>query len=224
MTLGSTRRREFSWTSGFGRSREAGRLSHAGRFVLAWVVLVTVGVWRESSARADLVAAYLEGYGGISSPQSADSSSTGSMPTAGTAGALGVQVGARLLVFEAYGDHTVFATGTSVSRAILGLRGAIGLGGFRLVLRGGGGVLDERGGALLGQASGVSERTGVVARGGIALERRLAPTLLGGLGIEAEAFNLSNTPSGTNPVTAIDNRVTGADIFFALHLKFEIGI
>jgi hypothetical protein len=189
---------------------------------MALVALVMVGVWRESVARADVVAAYLEGYGGVSSPQSADSAGSGSMPTAGTAGGLGVQVGARLLIFEAYGDHTVFAAGTSVSRAILGLRGAIGLGGFRLVLRGGGGVLDERGGALLGQANGISERTGVVARGGIALERRLAPTLLGGLGVEAEAFNLSNSPSGT--ALASTDRVTGADIFFALHLKFEIGI
>jgi hypothetical protein len=194
------------------------------RLAMAVATVAMVGLWRESAARADVVAAYLEGYGGVSSPQSAESSGAGSMPTAGTAGALGVQVGARLLVFEAYGDHTVFSAGTSVSRAIVGLRGAIGLGGFRLVLRGGGGVLDERGGALLGQANGVTERTGVVARAGIALERQLAPTLLGGLGVEGEAFNLSNSASGTSTISAINDRVTGADIFFALHLKFEIGI
>jgi hypothetical protein len=189
------------------------------------VAFTVAGIGRESAARADVVAAYLEGYGGISSPQSSDGAGGAATATAGTATGLGVQAGARLLIFEAYGDHTVFGAGSSVSRGILGLRGAIGLGGFRLVLRGGGGVMEERGGALLGQTYGATDRTGVVARAGLALERRLAPTLLGGLGVEGEVFNLG-TAAGSGPavIRAIDDRLSGADIFFSLHLKFEVGI
>lgn len=203
------------------------RGSAAARLALVVAAFAVAAAARESAARADVVAAYLEGYGGISSPQSSDLGGGAATATAGTATALGVQAGARLLIFEAYGDHTVFGAGTSVSRGILGLRGAIELGGFRLVLRGGGGVLQERGGALLGQSNGVSDRSGLVARGGIALERRLAPTLLGGLGMEGEVFNLTNaasSDSGPAVVRAINDRVSGADIFFSLHLKFEVGI
>ena len=170
-------------------------------------------------AHADVVAAYLEGYGGLSSPQSVQTDGN-SGTAASSSGALGVQAGLRFLIFEGYGDHTSFGSGSSVERGIVGLRGAFGIGGMRLVLRGGGGVISEHGGALTGHLTGVSDRSGAVARAGVALEKKLAPTLLAGFGLEGEAFSVmaGGVPTQTGGI------ITGTDVLASFHLKFEIGI
>src|SRR5262245_38053700 len=89
-------------------------------------------------ARADVAAVCAEGHGGSSSAFGVSE------------GGLGYRLGARLLIFEGYFDHTGFGDGVSVSRGILGLRAGIGPDSLRLVLRAGGGVLEEQGGALTG--------------------------------------------------------------------------
>ncbi|MES1209117.1 MAG: hypothetical protein ABUS79_24530 [Pseudomonadota bacterium] len=161
------------------------------------------------------MAAYVAGHGGLSSPDTGTASNG-----QGVSPAVGLQAGARLLIFEVYGDHTTFGSSASVSRGILGLRGAVGFGKTRLVLRGGGGVLAERGGALTGHLGGTPDRTGPVGRAGIALERQIAPMLLFGGGLDGEIFTLVVADSPT----AVESRTTGSDVFFSLHLKFEIGI
>lgn len=212
--------------------RRGGVFKASARRQVALVALVAGAVVLGAggrAARADIAAAYIQGYGGLSSPQSSAAPSGGALGPAAsgdTAGGVGVQAGARLLIFEGYGDYTAFGSGQSVLRGIVGLRGAVGLGGFRLVLRGGGGLLDERGGVLTGRAADGTgnERIGVVARAGVALERQLAPLLLGGLGVDGEIFNLGS-PNGTTIHTdGTSDRLSGADIFLSLHLKFEIGI
>ena len=91
------------------------------------------------AARADLVAIYLQGEGGLSSA-SAETGDRGSSPTSGSP-ALGLQLGVRALVFEGYLDYDRFADSVAVSRGIVGLRGGFGTSGLRLVLRAGVGGL-----------------------------------------------------------------------------------
>ena len=201
------------------RARTA--FSRVGRIATLAVVAVIAPTVAGSTrpARADIVAAYLQGHGGFSSPHAEDSAATAS---AGSSSGLGVQAGLRLLIFEAYADHTSLGSGSSLTRGILGLRGAIGLGTWRLILRGGGGVISERGGALTGGLDGAPDRTGVVARAGAALEKKLARTLHAGFGVEGEVFDLitGQEIGGTGAAT----QITGSDVFVTLHLKFEIGI
>jgi hypothetical protein len=187
--------------------------------IAAVVVGVTAGLVTGAArpARAEILAGYIQGHGGLSSPET----SSASAATSGNASpGLGVQAGIRLFIFEAYADHTSMTAGSSTSRGILGLRAGIGLGNWRLVLRGGGGVIAEHGGALTGRVDGAPDRTGVAARAGVALERKLAPMLLGGVGLDGEAFDLIT--GGTDPGT--EKQITGSDVFLSLHLKFEIGI
>src|SRR5262245_12288751 len=87
--------------------------------LVAAALLTTVAV--ERAARADLLAAYVAGYGGFSSPHT-DASAP---PAASLTPAAGVTVGARLLALEAYGSYTSFGSGMAVERAILGLRGGL---------------------------------------------------------------------------------------------------
>jgi hypothetical protein len=171
------------------------------------------------AARADILAVYLQGQGGISS--STPEGATQSMaPSSGNPG-LGLTLGARALIFEGYLDYISFGEGATVSRGILGLRAGLGLGGLRLVLRAGAGGLIEKGGALTERLPTSLERHGFVARAGASLEARFAPMLWGGLGLDAEAFTLGNTTGGS-----IDGRnsVQGTDIFASLRLLFELGI
>ena len=173
-------------------------------------------------ARADVVAAYVEGHGGLSSlegsgPGRATTSSQGS----GVAPGLGFQVGARVLIFEGYFDRTSFGSGAAASRGILGLRGALGAGDLKLVLRVGGGVLWEEGGALDGTQTIVGDRSGAVARAGLAIERRLTPgQLTAGLGLDGEVFSLA----GSTAASSLAQRTQGSDIFLSLRFKFELGI
>jgi hypothetical protein len=158
-------------------------------------------------ARAELVAAWAQGHGGMAS-NSAETDVADS--------GLGFQLGARLLLLESYLDHTRFGEGASVTRGVLGLRGGLGSRNLRLVLRGGLGVVEERGGALSGRSALVPERQGGVARVGVALETRVAPLLLAGFGIDGERFILRDPATATN--------IVGSDIFASLKLMFEIGI
>src|ERR1043165_4233706 len=123
----------------------------AGAVVTLWSV----------PARADIVAAYVEGHGGIGNNDTSGRASTSSS-SGSPAAALGFQLGARLLIFEGYYDRTAFGSGASVSRGILGLRAGLGSKDVRLVLRTGGGVITEEGGALTGMSLTVPQRSGLV--------------------------------------------------------------
>lgn len=167
-------------------------------------------------ARADIVAAYVQGHGGVGNNESVNRTSSSS--SSGLSPAIGFQLGARLLIFEGYFDRTSFGSGAAVSRGVLGLRGGFGGNDLRLVLHAGGGVITEEGGALTGMALGATERTGVVGRAGLALERRLMPTLWGGAALDGEVFSLAAATSATGP------RTQGQDVFLSIYLKFELGI
>jgi hypothetical protein len=168
------------------------------------------------SSRADIVAAFVDGHGGVASeggapnPDGSSSSATG----------LGYRLGARLLIFEGYYDYTGFGAGASVTRGIFGLRGGFGSQKLRLVLRGGGGVIEEEGGALTGRAVGSPDRRGAVARIGAAVEGRVAPLLLVGVGVDGETFALPATGGPFGPTGAI----TGSGVFAKLHVLFELGV
>lgn len=164
------------------------------------------------AARADVAAVYAEGHGGFESAGATP-------PDTSSPGGIGFRVGARLLIFEGYYDYTDFGGGAAVSRGILGLRGGFGTHDVRLVLRAGGGVIDERGGALTGSSRDYSSRVGAVGRIGAAVEARLAPMLLLGMGVDGETFVLSG-PALPNTSGA----VVGSDVFANLHLMFEIGL
>jgi hypothetical protein len=189
-----------------------------------WALIVAgaVALWA-APARADIVAAYVEGHGGLGNNGN-DATTRASSSSSSVSPALGFQLGARLLIFEGYFDRTAFGSGASVSRGILGLRAGFGGANTRLVLRAGGGVITEEGGALTGMSLGVPQREGVVGRAGVALETRLTPgpaKLLGGAALDGEVFTLaaaSPAPSG------FAGRTQGSDAFLSLYLKFELGI
>lgn len=165
-----------------------------------------------AAARADVAAVYAEGHGGVESG--------GATPLDGdTSGGVGFRLGARLLIFEGYYDYTNFGGSAAVSRGILGLRGGFGTRDLRLVLRAGGGVIDERGGALTGRGLDGSDHVGAVGRIGAAVEARVAPMFLVGLGVDGETFVMSG-PSAPGSSGAI----VGSDVFANLHLLFEIGL
>ncbi|MFL5307183.1 MAG: hypothetical protein ACJ8F1_18350 [Polyangia bacterium] len=163
-------------------------------------------------AHADVAAVYAEGHGGFESG--------GATPLDGaSAGGVGFRVGARLLIFEGYYDYTDFGGSAAVSRGILGLRGGFGTHDVRLVLRAGGGVIDERGGALTGRGLDASDHVGAVGRIGAALEARVAPMFLLGFGVDGETFVMSG-PSAP----ASSGTIVGSDVFANLHLMFEVGL
>ena len=172
-------------------------------------------------ARADLLAAYIQGYGGLSNADSSVSSAASS--SSGRQGALGVQAGARIFILELYGDYTTLGDGMAVERAILGLRVGLDVTSkTRFELRLGGGAIGEEGGALTGPANAPQHRVGVVGRAGVNLEHQLLDMgrLMGGIGINAETFTMAPADNPTLP----QGWVSGSDILATLHLKFEIGI
>jgi len=168
------------------------------------------------TSRADIVAVFADGHGGVAS----EGGATNPDGTSSSATGLGYRLGARLLVFEGYYDYTGFGAGTSVSRGIFGLRGGFGSDKLRLVLRGGAGAIEEEGGALTGRGIGAPDRRGAVARIGAAVEGRIAPLLLVGVGVDGETFALPATggPYGTT------GALTGSDVFAKLHILFELGV
>jgi hypothetical protein len=176
---------------------------------------------RSRSARADVIAGFVQGQGGLSSSDATTStnriSSLSLSP--GLAPGLGFQVGARLLFVEGYYDRTSYGSGASTQRGIIGVRWKMGLGDYRLVLRAGGGFLTEHGGAISGSAQG-GDRRGPVARAGVAIEKRLTRgELTAGLGLDGEVFSLA-TPS----TPSVADTTFGGDLFLSLHLRFELGI
>jgi hypothetical protein len=168
--------------------------------ILATGILITFGA---ATAEAKVAAVYASGYGGV---QSGTNSETG----------LGFNLGARILIFDGYVDYTGFGQGTSVSRGILGLRGGFGTSDLRLVLRAGAGAIREQGGALTGPL-GAPDRTGAVARAGVAIEGAVAPVLYVGFGVDGESFVLPDNGIPGSPTR-------GSDIFASLRLTFELGI
>jgi hypothetical protein len=171
-------------------------------------IVAAVTLLAAHGARADVAAVYAEGHGGMETANAA-------------APGLGFQLGARLLIFEGYLDHTSFGGGESVSRGIIGLRAGVGSHDLRLVLRGGLGGIEEQGGALTGHVAGTPDRRGAVARAGLALESRVARPLLAGFGIDGEAFALSDGGGGPLGMSAA---TSGSDVFASLRLIFELGI
>jgi hypothetical protein len=178
------------------------------RFGLVVSILgIGLGLIVARPAHAEVAAAWAQGHGGMNAP----SESGGAM------GGLGFQLGARLLLFEGYLDHTSFGEGASVTRGIFGLRGGIGGQNTRLVLRAGVGAIQDQSGALTGRDPGLPERRGGVARAGVALETHVAPLLLAGFAIDGERFVLANPGPGAG-------YTQGSDIFASLHLMFELGL
>ena len=169
-------------------------------------------------ARADIAALFADGHGGIESGSGTyeTSSTNANQSNAG----LGYRLGARLLIFEGYYDHTGFGGGAGITRGIVGLRGGFGTNDVRLVLRAGAGVIDEQGGALSERLAGMPDRRGAVGRVGAALEGRVARLLLLGIGVDAETFEL---PAMTGAFGSASSTV-GSDIFANLHLLFELGV
>jgi hypothetical protein len=184
--------------------------------IAATVVGLVAFAGAAGAARADIAAAFADGHGGIATqggPTNADGTSS-------SATGLGFRLGARILIFEGYYDYTGFGRGTSVTRGILGLRGGFGSQQLRLVLRAGAGMIEEEGGALTGRGVGTPDRRGAVGRIGAAVEGRVAPMFLVGVGIDGERFVLPETggPYGTL------GAVTGTNVFANLHILFELGI
>jgi hypothetical protein len=181
------------------------------RLVAFLAVSAGLTLGAQKVARADVAAVYAEGHGGVES-------GGGAAPNAGSPGGLGFRLGARLLIFEGYYDYTDFGANAAVSRGIVGVRGGFGSRDLRLVLRAGGGIIDERGGALTGTALDLSDHRGAVGRIGLAVEGRVAPMFLVGGGIDGETYVLTGFPSVGGSTTR-----TGSDIFVNLHMMFELG-
>jgi hypothetical protein len=80
-------------------------------------------------------------------------------------------------------------------------------------------VIDERGGALTGGGLEISDHVGAVGRIGGAVEARLAPMFLLGLGIDGETFILAGSSARGS-----SGAIVGSDVFANLHLMFEIGL
>lgn len=191
-------------------------LSRLGMFAFAFAVVMGGVLASERTARADVVAAYVSGYGGLASPQGDRAAGSSDMTPV-----LGAQAGVRLLGLEAYGDYTSMGTNVNVERGILALRLGFDFGATRLELRLGGGAIAERGGALTGPMYASQEHAGAVARAGIDLEHRMARALLAGVGVNGETYTLAASPADA---LQPGSRLNGSDIMASLHLKFELGI
>ena len=158
-------------------------------------------------ARADIFNVYLQGQGGVSGNDTAPG------PT------LGLEVGANVLALQAYFAVDDYVTHGTVKRAILGLGTGIGLAGWRLSGRAGAGLMFENNG-VFGMMDPVGDRSGFVARAGVAFDRQLAAAVYLGLGVDGEYFAIKPTDD-----SALDTSVhTGADVLGSLRLRFELGI
>ena len=184
--------------------------------IVALVVSTLLLFFAARHAHANLLAAYVAGYGGVSNAEMSEAGSHGDSSLA-----VGAQIGARVLGLELYGDYTSLTRGAAIERAILGLRLGFQLTELtRLEVRGGGGVIAEQGGALSGAAS--IDRTGLVARVGIDVERRFMPMFLAGVGVTGEVFTLA---PGNSAVALMNTSwQEGMDILASLHLKFELAL
>jgi hypothetical protein len=170
------------------------------------VCLAVVGSVAVCASRADakIAALYASGQGGLQN--------TGDPGLQG-----GFEVGARILIFDGYVDYMAAGSGRSISRGVVGLRGALSAGPLRFVLRGGLGAIRIDNEAVMPPAGEVEfSRTGGVARAGAAIEGNVAPLIWLGLGVDGEEYGfLNNVPGlGTH----------GSDVLGTLKLTFELGI
>ena len=173
------------------------------RLVMALAAAASLAVW-PARADAKIATLYGTGQGGLQN-------------TGDTALQGGFEVGARVLIFDGYVDYMAFGDGKSVSRAIAGLRGGLGLGPLRFSLRGGVGAIREDDNALTLPAQDVVvSRTGGVARLGGAVEANVAPLVWLGLGVDGEEFGFFAANPGVS--------THGSDVLGTLKLTFELGI
>jgi len=171
------------------------------RFILGLFAAAVIALFA-SRADAKVIALYASGQGGVQN-------------TGQSAPGLGFELGARVLILDAYVDYTAFSATESISRGIFGVRGGFGARDFRLVLRAGVGGIREDGGALTGPL-GAPARTGGVARAGASFEGRLNKLTYLGFGLDGETYRF--------PDNSLGIPVEGSDIFAAMRLTFELGI
>jgi hypothetical protein len=113
---------------------------------------------------------------------------------------LGFEVGGHWSLLDGYVSYMGFGSGRSISRGILGVRGTLGTGRLRLMLRAGAGAVHESSGALTSPLGPtpmptILSRTGVVVRGGGSLDVRLYGGAWLGAGGDVEGFSFLNSGS-----------------------------
>lgn len=130
----------------------------------------------------------------------------------------GFDLGLHIWLFDGYINYMGLGSGKSVSRAIVGVRGTLGSGWVRLVLRGGVGAIHESSGALTTPVGATTlTRTGGVVRGGAAVEARIFPGGWLGVGIDGEAYDFL----GSNDFGFSNH---GSNLLGVARLTFELGI
>jgi hypothetical protein len=181
---------------------------------MRWIPLVAAGVLSAATtAHADTAGIYLRGHGGYGGASVEEITPGGESPSLGMV--IGGELGANILAFNGYVNHDRYLDHGSITRGILGLGSDLEFAGWRLSGRVGAGLMIEKE-TLFG---GDLDHTGVVARIGVAFDRRLTPGLWLGLGIEGEYFALKPDDEMVE-----SNVHTGADVFASLRLSFELGI
>ena len=166
-------------------------------------------------ARAELVGVFFQGHGGVAGGDSSELMPGGAEPGLGSA--VGLKLGAHLFMLEGYYDRTAFSSGGTVSRGIVGLRGSADFTRLRLTARAGLGMMWEED-DVLGGMSASGERSGGVARAGLALDYRFTRAVYVGAAFDAEAFAIAPDDA------AMDDYHTGTDVMGTLHLGFELGL
>ncbi len=175
------------------------------------------GVLTGAEAHADLFTLYVQGQAGTGGTSNNEVMPGGERPSIGNG--LGLRAGAQVLFLEAYVDHESFFDAGSATRAILGFQAGLSLGPLHLVGRAGAGVASENEGGIDGNTA-VGSRAGFVARAGLALEGKVAPMVVLGLGLEDEYYRMSE---GSNPMVDGDAH-TGSDALGMLYLKLQFGL
>jgi hypothetical protein len=167
-----------------------------------------------TTAHADTAGIYLRGHGGYGGASVEELPPGGDEPGLGPV--IGGEVGANILLFNAYLNYDRYLDHGSITRGILGLASDLELGGWRLSGRLGAGLMMEKNTLFAGDL----DHTGVVARIGAAFDRRVSAGFWIGVGVDAEYFALK--PDGDSMVESEVH--TGADIFASLRVSFELGI
>jgi hypothetical protein len=163
-------------------------------------------------ARADLFSAYLRGNAGLGVSGPREQVRDGGDPALG--GAVGLEAGLRLLIFEVRASSTVFSGGGRIDRALLGLGGDLAIERLRISLQAGVGPIAEAGGALTGV--GDAGHVGAVARVGGGVDYAIRPWMLVGVGVEFEGYVL--------PVGQHQFVTKGTDWFTGLRYTLRLGI